>query len=75
MAVKVKLIENASAWHRLWSIRFIIMATAFGALEASLPLFKGSIPDFHYAALSTVCALLAGISRVVKQEIHKEHEE
>ena len=68
---RVKLIESAPQWHRLWSIRFILLATAFGALEMSLPLWQGVIPDLHFAALSTACTLLAGISRVIKQEFER----
>lgn len=70
---RIKLIESATHWHRLWSIRFILLATVFGALELSLPLWRGVLPDLQFAALSTVCTLLAGISRVIKQEFEKDN--
>jgi len=66
--MKLKLIDNVPRCHRLWSMRFILLATVFGALELSLPLWRGILPDLHFAALSTVCTLLAGVSRVIKQE-------
>lgn len=66
---RVKLIESATQWHRLWSIRFILLAAVFGALELSMPLWQGVLPDLHFAALSTACTVLAGISRVIKQEL------
>lgn len=69
---RIKLIDNVPHFHRLWSIRFILLATIFGAMELSLPLWRGVLPDLHFAALSTVCTLLAGVSRVIKQEFEKE---
>lgn len=69
---RIKLIDNAPPWHRLWSIRFILLGTIFGALELSLPLWRGVLPDLHFAALSTACTLLAGVSRMIKQEYEKD---
>lgn len=69
---RIKLIDNVPRCHRLWSIRFILLATVFGALELSLPLWRGVLPDLHFAALSTACTILAGVSRVIKQEFEKE---
>ena len=69
---RIKLIDNVPHCHRLWSMRFILLATIFGALELSLPLWRGVLPDLHFAALSTVCTLLSGISRVIRQEFEKE---
>lgn len=72
--MKIRLIDNVPSCHRLWSLRFILLATIFGALELSLPLWKGVLPDLHFAALSTACTLLAGVSRVIKQEFDREPE-
>lgn len=72
---RIKLIDNVPHCHRLWSMRFILLAAVFGALELSLPLWRGVLPDLHFAALSTACTLLAGVSRVIKQEFEKDAQE
>jgi hypothetical protein len=64
----VKLIDQPSKWHRLWSLRFAILAALFGALELALPLWQDVIPQTAFAALSTLCAAAAAVSRVIKQE-------
>ena len=70
----MKLIENAPAWHRLWSMRLAILAALFGALELSLPLWRGVVPESTFAMLSTFSALAAAVSRVIKQEsLHDSH--
>ncbi len=65
----MKLIENPKQAHRLWSMRFAVLAALFGALELSLPLWQGIVPPSVFAALSTVSAALAAVSRVVKQNV------
>ena len=67
-AKRLKLIDNAPTCHRLWSLRFAILAALLGAAELALPLWRGVVPESTFAALSTICALLAAVSRVIKQE-------
>lgn len=64
----MKLIENAPAWHRLWSMRFATLAALLGAAELSMPLWRGVVPDSTFASLSTIFAVLSAISRVIKQD-------
>lgn len=64
----MKLIDNVPACHRLWSMRFAILAALLGAAELSMPLWRGVVPDSTFAMLSTLCAALAAVSRVIKQE-------
>lgn len=64
----MKLIAEAKACHRLWSMRFALLAALFGALELTLPLWQGIVPPSAFAALSTLCAVSAAIARVIKQE-------
>lgn len=64
----MKLIDNVPACHRLWSMRLAVLAALFGALELSLPLWKGVVPDSTFAMLSTFSALAAAVARVIKQE-------
>jgi hypothetical protein len=65
----MKLIDNPAQSHRLWSMRFAVMAALFGALELSLPIWLGIVPPSVFAALSTISAALAAVSRVVKQNV------
>lgn len=64
----MSLIADVRACHRLWSMRFAIAAAVFGALELTLPLWQGVVPHSTFAALSTLCAVCAAVSRVIKQE-------
>lgn len=64
----MKLIDNVPACHRLWSMRFAVLAALFGALELSLPLWQGVIPDKAFAIMSTACAAFAAVARIIKQE-------
>lgn len=65
----MKLISDASHWHKFWSIRLMILSAALGALELVLPVWEGIVPQHTFAILSTVSALGAAIARVIKQEI------
>ena len=65
---QVKVIANASKWHKMWSVRLAILSAMLGALELSLPLWQGIVPGNVFAALSTITAAAAAVARVVKQE-------
>lgn len=69
------LIENASKWHKLWSMRFIILTAFFSSISAAYILLPAdwlpTIPDWLKAALAVgtlLAAGAAGVARVVKQE-------
>jgi len=64
----MKIIDQPTKWHRLWSMRFAILAALFGALELTLPIWQGLVPQSTFAALSTLSAVAAAVSRVIKQE-------
>lgn len=64
----MKLIERRSEWHKLWSMRFAILAALFGAIDLTLPIWQGLVPQSTFAALSTFSAVAAAVSRVIKQE-------
>jgi len=64
----VKTIRNAKAWHKLWSVRLAIISAALCALEVSLPLWSGVVPQSVFAALSTVTAAASAVARVIRQE-------
>ena len=63
----MKLIDDASGWHRLWSMRLAILSALFGALELIMPIWSGLVPDSVFATLSTLSAVAAAIARVIKQ--------
>lgn len=64
----MKLAQDAPKWHKLWSIRLAVLSAALGALELSLPLWQGLVPDNVFASLSTITAASAAVARVIKQE-------
>lgn len=63
----MKLINNANQASKMWSVRLAIISAILAALEASLPLWEGVVPDGAFAAASTIIALCAGVARVIKQ--------
>jgi hypothetical protein len=71
---RMNLIPNAGDWWKLWSIRFIAIATALAAGTATIPELPASIQALlpHWfqqglASLTVVSGIFAGIARVIKQ--------
>ena len=64
----MKLVPEAKQAHRLWSVRLAAIAAGLAALEASLPLWDGVVPDNVFAAASSIVGVCAAIARVVRQE-------
>lgn len=50
-----------------WSIRFMLAAGVFTAIEAALPFFRNDIPRSLFAVLSGVSVGAAFVSRLVAQ--------
>ena len=63
----MKLIANFKDAPKLWSVRLAILSAILAALEASLPLWEGIVPDGAFAAASTIIGASAAIARVIKQ--------
>lgn len=70
----MKLVDNWRAiTRRSSSFWFSVASAFFGALELAVPLFKGHIPPLMFAGISTACATLAAVSRVIHQaSLHVE---
>jgi hypothetical protein len=64
----MRLTKDAPKWHKLWSVRLAVLSATLGALELSLPLWHGLVPESVFAALSTITAASAAVARVIKQE-------
>lgn len=64
----MKLVPEAKQSHKLWSVRLAIVAAALGAAELSLPLWGGVVSDGVFAAMSSIVAIGAAVTRVIKQE-------
>lgn len=71
----MKLISNASQWHRLWSIRFAIASAISGAVTtayAALPTdWLPAIPNGVKLALAggtVLTSVSAAVARVVQQQ-------
>jgi len=74
--MKIVLIPDTPVWHKLWSIRFAVLAAAFGAL-AQLYVNPTTPPDwlpvlppfmkmvFGYASI--ISAIASPVSRIVQQ--------
>lgn len=70
----MKLIDNASQWHKLWSVRFAILSALFGAVTTAyigLPAdWLPAIPQWVKFAMAFGTLATAGasaVSRVVQQ--------
>jgi hypothetical protein len=60
---------------RAWSMRFMLLASLFGALELALPAFEGLMPPKVFAVASLTFTFLAAISRLVAQpSLHPDAE-
>lgn len=75
----MKLVSYARQWHKLWSMRFIILTAFFSAVIAAYAMLPSDwlpeIPSWFKKALAVsdlVTAGLAGVSRVIKQENIKQ---
>lgn len=64
----MNLIED---WRRIlryaWSLRLAILAGAFSAAEAILPLFTDAMPRGVFAMLSALAAIGSAVARVIPQ--------
>ncbi len=65
--VRACFVDGLAYWHRLWSVRMAILSTALGTVTAVLPTWQPAIPPLPFAVATTVCAVLTGLSSLVKQ--------
>jgi uncharacterized protein YfaA (DUF2138 family) len=66
--MKFVLIENArKRWHRLWSMRLIILSAAGQMLVDVVPSLEDYIPRGTFIVLTVA----AGVARLIQQE-HKD---
>lgn len=61
---------------KAWSVKFMLLAAAFSALEVSFPLLEGyvDIPPRTFAAISGLLTMAAFISRFYAQVREKDGE-
>lgn len=62
------MIEKASQWHRLWSVRLAVVSAALSAAEALVPLWQPHMPAGVFAGLATLVGIAAAVARTVRQE-------
>lgn len=68
--LRMQFVDGARMWHRLWSVRFSILATISslaGVLSYLLPMFQDMMHPIAFGLLSLTCAVAAGVSSLVKQ--------
>lgn len=53
---------------RAWSVRFMVLATLLGCLEALLPFYAEEFPRGVFALLTVAASLAALIARLVAQK-------
>lgn len=63
----MRMDNSAPFWHRLWSVRFALIAALISLAGEVLPLWQPALSPVPYATLSTLFAVLAAVSRVVHQ--------
>jgi len=62
--------DSARVWHRLWSVRFALLAalaSVLSELQSVLPLWHPVLGQVPYAAIATLLAGLSALARVVHQ--------
>jgi hypothetical protein len=62
-------------WHRLWSMRLLILAASLQAAIELLPYFADVIPPKPFGILSLFLTVAAGIARLVQQPALKENQD
>lgn len=65
----IQLIEGASQWHRLWSIRWAIIGAALNAAGVAWTAFNGAIPTVTWASVNCSLMVAIAISRVISQDL------
>lgn len=70
----MKLIENASKWHKLWSMRLLVLTTIYtaaaGAWAVLPPDWKpelGEVGKMVLAGIGVLLPVLTGVARLVDQ--------
>jgi len=64
----MKLIDDIKDAPKFWSLQLSLLAAMLSAMEATMPLFRGTLPDGTFAIASAIVAVLAAGARTIKQE-------
>lgn len=64
----MKLIDDIKDAPKFWSLQLALLAAMLSAMEATMPLFRGTLPDGTFAIASAIVAVLAAGARTIKQE-------
>ena len=64
----MKLIDNVSQCHRLWSIRLALLIAALNAGVGGWSLFQGVVNPLLYAGINMALGLGVALARVVAQQ-------
>lgn len=65
----MKLTDDARNWHRLWSVRLIIVTGLLGVLESTLPAWQKALPENIFLPMAAITLTAAGFARVIKQSL------
>lgn len=68
--IDAALIPNwREKWHRLWSVRILLLASVLDGAAAGWFIFAGAVPGPIFFGISMVLPLFAAVARLVKQDL------
>jgi hypothetical protein len=63
----MQLIDNASGWHKLWSVRVALAGSVLNAMVIGWTVFQGSVNPLLYAAINMGLGVCVAVVRVLPQ--------
>lgn len=65
--MSLQLIDNASQWHRLWSVRLALAGAVLNAAAVGWTVFQGAVNPVVFASVNMALGIAVAAARVVQQ--------
>ncbi|WP_213881219.1 hypothetical protein [Pseudomonas sp. dw_358] len=65
--MSLQLIDNASQWHKMWSVRLALAGAVLNAAAVGWTLFQGAVNPLVFASVNMGLGIAVAIARVVQQ--------
>lgn len=66
--MSLQLIDNASQWHKLWSVRLALAGATLNAAAVGWTLFQGAVNPLVFASVNMGLGIAVAAARVVQQQ-------
>lgn len=70
--MSLQLIQGASHWHKLWSVRLALAGAMLNAAAVGWALFQGTVNPLVFASVNMGLGIAIAAARVVQQETLKD---